>query len=89
MAMMGKAAGSSPSLWVVVMPINQELQGHVFNPDEVAIIIAAFEDTLRELNVNRADPMAALVAKKMIDIAKGGERDPARLREQTLRALRP
>lgn len=71
------------------MPINGALRNHAFGPDEIEIIVTAFEDTLRHLNVaDRSDPLAILVAKKMIEVAQAGECDPAHLKEQTLRSLR-
>ena len=49
----------------------------------------AFEDALRELKlVDRSDPLTEIVAKKMIEIADEGERDPIRLKDRTLQALR-
>jgi hypothetical protein len=71
------------------MPIKRALQGYAFGPEEIAVIASAFEDTLRELKlIDRSDPLTTLVAKRMIEIAQRGERDPVRLREQTLQALR-
>jgi hypothetical protein len=69
------------------MPLNEA--GYVFAPEQIKIITAAFEDALRELDVDRSDPLAKAVAKKMMEIALQGEGDRAGLREQTLRALRP
>jgi hypothetical protein len=43
---------------------------------------------LRELQiVDRADPRAEFVAKKIIEFAQRGERDPIRLREHAVRSL--
>jgi hypothetical protein len=70
------------------MPIHRLLQNHAFGPDAIAMMVAAFEDALRELQiVDRADPRAELVAKKIIEFAQRGERDSARLREQVVRSL--
>jgi hypothetical protein len=55
----------------------------------VKILVDAFEDTLRPLKLtDRKDPRGVTVAKLIIELAKGGERDPARLRDQVLKALR-
>ena len=55
---------------------------HAFSPDEIAVIAAAFEDALRELRlVDRDDPATLMVAERIFELAKQGERDPARLRE--------
>jgi hypothetical protein len=63
------------------VPIRLVLQNnHSFAPEEIAVIVAAFEDTLRALNlVNREDPLASEVAK-LFELAKQGERGPVRLR---------
>ena len=70
------------------MPTNGAAQGYIFDPEDIAIITAAFEDTLHELRlVRRRDPIVTLVAKALIEVAERGERDPVRLREQTLQVL--
>jgi hypothetical protein len=75
---------------VGVMPIRPLLFGSgVFSPDEIAVITTAFEDTLNALGlVDRQDPAVTMVAKRMIEIARGGERDPILLRDAVLKALR-
>ena len=71
------------------MPITGALQTRAFDPEDIKIITAAFEDALRELKlVDRSDPLTEIVAKRMIEIAEQGERDPHRLKDRTLRALR-
>jgi hypothetical protein len=71
------------------MPIRGALQGRAFGPEDIEIITAAFEDALRELKLlDRSDPLAEIVAKKIVEIANEGERDPLRLKERTLQALR-
>ena len=66
------------------MPIFRLLKDndHAFGPDEIAVIAAAFEDALRELRlVDRDDAATLMVAKRIFELAKRGERDPTRLRE--------
>jgi hypothetical protein len=64
------------------VPITRLLHGAAFSPDEVAVLSGAFEAALRELRlVDRSDPAVELVAKRIIDLAGRGERDPVRLRE--------
>jgi hypothetical protein len=73
------------------MPIRPLLEGEptAFGPDEITAITVAFDQTLRELRlVDRGDPAVALVARRMIEFAKRGERNPARLREAVLKSLR-
>ena len=70
------------------MPIHRLLQNHVFDPDTIAVMVTAFEDALHELRLtDRADPATELVARKVIELAERGERDPARLRDQVVRSL--
>lgn len=71
------------------MAVSGALRNDAFGPEAIKIISAAFEETLRKLRlVDRTDLLTTLVARKMIEIAREGELDPVRLREQTLRALR-
>ncbi len=49
---------------------------------------AAYEKVLAALKLNdRGDPLAELVAKKVIDIAHTGEDDPDRIAARVLRAI--
>lgn len=70
------------------MPLLGLAQNQVFGPDEVAVMVAAFEKALRELGLtDREDPATLLVAEKIIEAAKQGERDPVRLREAAVKGL--
>jgi hypothetical protein len=71
------------------MPIRPLLpDDFALEPEEVSILSGAFEDTLRALRlVKRSDLAVLIVARHMIEIARAGERDRARLRERTLRVL--
>jgi hypothetical protein len=65
-----------------VLPIRRLLQGSAFAPHEVQVLSDAFDAALRELRlVDRSDPAVELVAKRIIQLASRGERDPDRLRE--------
>jgi hypothetical protein len=70
------------------MPITRLLQDTAFGPDEIAVLVAAYEDALRALSlVNRTDLATEMVAKKIIELAKQGQRDPVRLRERVIEAV--
>jgi hypothetical protein len=73
------------------VPIRFLLEYHdAFSPEDVKILVDAYEDTLRALKLtDRKDPRGVAVAKLIIELAKGGERDPARLRDLVLKTLRP
>ena len=58
-------------------------------PDAIALLAVALEDALRQLRlVDRNDPAATKVAKKIIELARRGERDPIRLRDQAVQSFR-
>jgi hypothetical protein len=64
------------------MPLLRLLENEAFGPDEIAVMVTAFEEALRELRLtDREDPATLMVAQRIIESAKQGERDPARLRE--------
>jgi hypothetical protein len=64
------------------------LQNEAFGPEEISVITLAFEGALRTLQLaDRADPLTELVAKKIIECAQTGERDPIRLRDCALESL--
>jgi hypothetical protein len=73
------------------MPIRFLLEeDHAFSPDDVKILVDAFEGTLRALGLTDAeDPSSIKVAKIIVGLAKDGERDPARLRDLALKFVRP
>jgi hypothetical protein len=72
----------------VAMPIHRLLENHAFGPDEIMVLTSAFDDALRKLRLaDRTDPAAEVVAKKIIELAQQGERDPLRLSECAIRAL--
>jgi hypothetical protein len=70
---------------VGVMPIRPLLQGGVFLPEDITALTTAFEDSLSALGlVDRNDPTVLMVAKRIIELAKHGERNPTRLRDYVL-----
>lgn len=73
------------------MPIRLLLEeDHAFSPDDVKILVDAFEGTLCALGVTSPeDPSSIKVAKIIVGLAKDGERDPARLRDLALKFVRP
>ena len=73
------------------MPIRLLLEhDHAFTPEDIKILVGAFEDALRTLELaDREDQMTMTVAKLIIEFAKEGERDPARLRDLVVKTLRP
>ena len=73
------------------MPIPPHLPSqHVaFGPDTISVLAIAFEDTLHQLRLlDRNDPAVAMVVKRIIELARRGERDPIRLRDYAIQSFR-
>jgi hypothetical protein len=62
------------------MSIHQLFQNTPFGPEEIAVLVAAHEATLKKLRlVDRDDPITQIVAKKIIELGQRGVRDPEQL----------
>ena len=71
------------------MPIYRLLEKRAFRTETAATLGHVFEDVLKELRlVNRQDPVTELIAETLIDLANAGERDPERLKQLTLEAVK-
>jgi hypothetical protein len=72
------------------MPIRAYLDGLRFDPEAIRLMGVAFEMALVALQRTdgSVNPTRDAVAHKIIDLAKAGERDPERLCEAALQALR-
>jgi len=69
-------------LGVPIQAILKSEYGSVFEPDDIAVLTAAFQATLNKLGlglVEHAHPLRTAVAKLIIQLAKDGERDPEKL----------
>ena len=67
------------------MPISRTNDNAAFDPQAVKALAVAYDDACAVLHVaDRADPRATIVAKKIIEHAQQGERDPIRLRDLVL-----
>ena len=63
---------------VGALTIRRILQKRSCEPDDVGRLVAAYEQALRGLGlVDRGDPIAEMVAKKVIQVAERGARDPS------------
>jgi hypothetical protein len=48
-----------------------------------------FEDVLKTLGLNyRDDPVATLVAHRVIELVRNGERDPVRIKQLTIETVK-
>jgi hypothetical protein len=70
------------------MAIYRLLKNGVFGPDEIKVLTTAYEEALRALRLkDRSDPATEMIARRIIELAQCGERDPVRLREHAIRSL--
>lgn len=70
------------------MDIHRLLQGSNLGMDEVEQIEAAYERTLRALSLkDRNDPITEMIARKIIQIADSGLRDPAEVSARAIKEL--
>ena len=71
------------------MPKGRFIGEASFSPEDVYAMATAFDGVLTDLGlVDRNDPLAQIVAKKIIEIARLGERDPDRICELALKDIR-
>jgi hypothetical protein len=73
------------------MPIRRFLDGQPFDLETIRLMGLAFEMALAALRPtpDYADPLREVIARKIIELAKAGERDPERLCEGALSAASP
>ena len=71
------------------MPIREMLKNQEFlEPEETAVLCEVLDDVVRTLRiVDRQDVLTTLIARKLVELARAGERDPRRLKQKTLRAF--
>jgi hypothetical protein len=71
------------------MPITPFLNGHYFDPETKRVMGIAFEQTCIALGLTDRDDLAnGVVAKRIIELAESGERNPDLLCERALLLLR-
>ena len=66
----------------------QQEVGGVFDPEQIAIMTAAFDQLMGHFKlVDRDDPLVAMVARLVIEFVRLGERDPEQIRKQVVRQV--
>lgn len=72
------------------MPIRAFLDDHSsFDSEAIQNMSRALADALTALGlIGKSDDLTVVVAKKIIELAKAGERDPARLTAAVLKSFR-
>jgi hypothetical protein len=72
------------------MTLRRLLRGSSMPPETIAQLNIAYGKTLRALNlVDRDDPVAELVARRVIEIAGAGVRDPGQICRMAVEQLEP
>ena len=72
------------------MPISRLLAEIQLTPEQQHVLEVAFRHAIRKIGlVDRDDPICALVAKKMVELNRGGVTDAIALTELTLHAISP
>ena len=70
------------------MPISRLLQNGAFDPAAVKVLSLSFENACRVLGlVDRTDAITELLARKIIEVAQTGERDPSIIQQQATPAM--
>ena len=70
------------------MAIYRLLQNSPLGPEDIAMLTDAYERTLRKLGlVDRGDPIAELVARKIIELGQRGVREAKQLSELAIKEL--
>jgi hypothetical protein len=67
------------------MPVLRSSRGLAFDPEHVVVMLTAFDDACAKLRLRKGDRKTDLVALKIVDLAKAGERDAHRLLAHVLR----
>jgi hypothetical protein len=77
--------------YIAPIPIRHYLQGHRFDAETARLLRVAFEMALVALQhaVGSLPRPATQSHKKIIELAKAGERDPERLCDEALKATQP
>ena len=80
---------TSLTTYVSDMPVTLLEIKTAFGPEDTAAMTTAFDEALRRLNVaDRKTPTATSVAKRIVRLAKRGERNPARLTDGVISSFR-
>jgi hypothetical protein len=68
------------------MTIHRLIQNLSFNQDDIERLSAAYEDALRALHISdRDDPINEIIARRIIEGARAGVRDPNDLSKMAIK----
>jgi hypothetical protein len=72
------------------MAIYRLLQHTAFSPEDISLLVKAYEDCLGALKLpNQPDTKTEAVARAVIEIAQTGVRDPVQIRERVVARIGP
>ena len=66
----------------IILPFRQDQ--NVFDPKDIATMSAALDDVTARLNLRDDSSARAIMAARIVDLARSGERDAKRLRHRVL-----
>jgi hypothetical protein len=67
------------------MPLIRLIERGSFDPETIKVMSSAFDKACLELGlVDRTDPLTELLARKIIEAAQTGERDPHRIQQRAM-----
>jgi hypothetical protein len=70
------------------MTIHRLLRNNTFGPEEIELLVTAYEQALRALGLkDRSDPITQLVAEKIIAVGRLGIEDPTEISKVVLKEL--
>ena len=70
------------------MAMHRLLREAAFPPEDIARMTAAYEAALQLLRLtDRTDPVTEIVAKKIIEVTRAGERDPPHICARAIKEL--
>jgi hypothetical protein len=70
------------------MTVHRLLQNLAFNQEDIERLVAAYEEALRALHISdRDDPINEVVARRIIEGARTGMRDPNVLCQMAIKDL--
>jgi hypothetical protein len=70
------------------MAIYRLMREAAFSPEDISRMTAAYESVLSLLHLkDRTDPLTEMIATKIIEVTRNGERDPAHICARTVKEL--
>jgi hypothetical protein len=71
------------------VPIEMLKNQRFLEPEETAVLSEVFDDVVKRLRiVDRQDVLTTLIARKLVELARAGERDPRRLKQKNSESFR-